>query len=76
LLLMAFKQAEDQSGFIFRTYDFSGVGGCFKLGLPKPAIEVISCDLVESNGRPQSGRGMNVAAPLKPFGPVTLKVLF
>jgi alpha-mannosidase len=73
---MAFKQAEDQSGFIFRVCDFSGEGGTLKLAFPRPAIEVINCDLVEANARPQQGHGKTVKVPLKPFSPATLKVLF
>jgi len=76
LPLLAFKQAEDQSGFIFRVCDFSGSDGTFKLALPKPAIEAFSCDLVEANARRQPGHGKTVSAPLKPFGPATLKVTF
>ena len=76
LPLMAFKQAEDQRGFVFRVCDFSGEAGTLKLALPKPAIEVMSCDLVEANARPHQGRGKTVTAPLKPFGPATLKVIF
>ena len=76
LPLMAFKQAEDQAGFVLRTYDLSGRGGSMKVGLPRPAIEFMSCDLVESNARPLPGHGKSIQVPLKPYGPVTLKVLF
>jgi alpha-mannosidase len=76
LPLMAFKQAEDQTGFVLRTYDFCGTGGSMKVGLPRPAMEVMSCDLVESNARPLPGHGKTIRVPLKPYGPVTMKVLF
>ena len=49
LPLMAFKQAEDGNGFVFRVCDFSGAGGNLKLTLPKPARETFTCDLVEAN---------------------------
>jgi alpha-mannosidase len=76
LPLLAFKQAEDETGFIFRTCDFSGQGGTMKLTLPKPATEVFSCDLVEAAARPQPGSGTTIAFRVTPFSPVTAKVRF
>jgi hypothetical protein len=76
LPLMAFKQAEDDKGFVFRVCDFSGVGGNFKLTLPKPARETFICDLVEAHPVKQDSHGKTITAPLKPFAPVTVKVQF
>ncbi|MGA2864760.1 MAG: polysaccharide lyase family protein [Verrucomicrobiota bacterium] len=76
LPLLAFKQAEDQKGFVFRVCDFAGAGGKVKLTLPRPASETFSCDLVEANAAKQEARGKTVVAPLKPFAPATLKVRF
>jgi hypothetical protein len=73
---MAFKQAEDDKGFVFRVCDFSGVGGNFKLTLPKPARETFICDLVEAHPVKQDSHGKTITAPLKPFAPVTVKVQF
>jgi alpha-mannosidase len=76
LPLMAFKQAEDDTGFIFRVCDFSGVDGALKLTLPKTAVEALSCDLVEANARKQQGRGKTVTVPVKAFSPVTINARF
>jgi hypothetical protein len=76
LPLMAFKQAEDQQGFVFRLCDFAGQGGTAKLTLPKPAAEVVSCNLVEAGAQKDQARTKSVAVPVKPSGPVTLKVRF
>jgi alpha-mannosidase len=76
LPLMAFKQAEDEQGFVFRVCDFSGVGGKLKLTLPKPARETFTCDLVETHPVKQDSHGKTITAPLKPFAPTTVKVLF
>ena len=77
LPLMAFKQAEAEDGFIFRACDFSGAAGTLKLTLPRPAMETLSCDLVEANARTQTqGRGATITLPVKAFSPVTLKVRF
>ena len=76
LPLMAFKQAEDNNGFVFRVCDFSGVDGTLKLTLPKTAVEALSCDLVEANARKQQGRGKTVTVPVKAFSPVTLRARF
>jgi hypothetical protein len=76
LPLMAFKQAEDEKGFIFRVCDFSGAGGKLKLTLPKPARETFTCDLVETHPVKQDSHGKTVTALLKPFAPSTVKVQF
>ena len=76
LPLMAFKQAEDKQGFVFRVCDFAGVGGKLKLTLPKPARETYTCDLVEAHAVKQDSHGKTVTAPLKPFAPMTVKVQF
>jgi alpha-mannosidase len=76
LPLMAFKQAEDGNGYVFRVCDFSGVGGDLKLTLPKPARETLTCDLVEAHAAKQSSHGKTITAPVKPFAPVTVKVQF
>ncbi len=74
--LLAFKQAEDEKGFVLRVCDFAGVGGDVKLTLPKPAAETFECNLVEANATRQDGRGKTVSAPLRRFAPKTIKVRF
>jgi alpha-mannosidase len=74
--LLAFKQAEDEKGFIFRVCDFAGVGGSLKLALPKAARETFTCDLVETHAVKEDSHGKTVTAPLKPFAPATVKVQF
>jgi hypothetical protein len=76
LPLMAFKQAEDEKGFVFRVCDFAGVGGKLKLTLPRPARESFTCDLVETHAVKQDSHGKTITAPLKPFAPSTVKVQF
>ncbi len=76
LPLMAFKQAEDQNGFILRLCDFAGAGGTLKLSLPQAAVGLSSCDLVEANAREQMASGKTLTMPIKPFSPLTLKVRF
>ena len=76
LPLMAFKQAEDGNGFVFRLCDFAGEAPKAELALPMPANQVFSCDLVEANAREENGRGKTIAIPVKRFSPVTLKVRF
>jgi hypothetical protein len=76
LPLMAFKQAEDERGFVFRVCDFSGVGGNLKLTLPRPARETFTCDLVETHPVKQDSHGKTITGPLKPFAPSSLKVQF
>jgi hypothetical protein len=76
LPLLAFKPAEDGTGYIFRLWDFSGNAGQAILTLPKPAASVFSCDLVEINARDGKSRGKTISAPFGAFGPVTLKVRF
>ena len=76
LPLMAFKQAEAGSGFVFRVCDFAGADGKLKLTLPKPARETFTCDLVEANAVKQASHGKTITAPVKPFAPVTVKVQF
>ena len=76
LPLMAFKQAEDEKGFVFRVCDFAGAGGSLKLTLPKAASETFTCDLVEMHAVKQDSHGKTVTAPLKPFAPATVKVQF
>jgi hypothetical protein len=76
LPLLAFKQAEEQNGFILRLCDFAGLGGNARITLPKAAAAVSSCDLVETHAREEKTAGKTVAAPVKPFSPLTLKVRF
>jgi alpha-mannosidase len=76
LPLMAFKQAEDQQGFVCRLCNFSGRDCTAKLTLPKPAAEVVSCNLVEEDPHKNQSRGQTVKAVVKPFGPASLKVVF
>jgi alpha-mannosidase len=76
LPLTACKQAEDQKGFIFRFCDFAGEGGLATLTLPKPAAAAFTCDLVEGHPQTLPDPGLTIAAPVKPFGPLTLKVQF
>jgi hypothetical protein len=76
LPLLAFKQAEDTKGFVFRVCDFAGAGGQATLALPKPAGEAFLCDLVEANAALQQSRGKTVVVPVKPFGLATVKVRF
>jgi hypothetical protein len=76
LPLMAFKQAEDEKGFVFRVCDFAGVGGSLKLTLPKSARETFIYDLVEMHAVKLDAQGKTVTAPLKPFAPATVKVQF
>jgi alpha-mannosidase len=73
---MAFKQAEDEKGFVFRVCDLAGAGGSLKLTLPKAARETFTCDLVEMHAVKQDSHGKTVTAPLKPFAPATVKVQF
>jgi alpha-mannosidase len=74
--LMAFKQAEDDKGYIFRVCDFAGIGGNLKLTLPQPARDTFTCDLVETHAVKLDSHGKTITAPLKPFAPATVKVLF
>lgn len=74
LPLTTIKQAEDGNGFIFRYCDYAGEGGTAKLTLPAPARQVLDCNLVEMRGRDLNEQGSTITAPVKPFGPVTLKV--
>ena len=76
LPLLAFKQAEDDTGFVFRVCDFSGLDGKLKLTLPKPAVEAFQCDLVEANARNEQDHGQTLTVPVKAFSPATLKVRF
>jgi alpha-mannosidase len=76
LPLLAFKQAEDGNGFVFRVCDFAGAGGNLKLTLPKPARETFTCDLVEAHAVKQASHGKTVTAPVKPSAPVTVKLQF
>ncbi len=76
LPLLAFKQAEDQQGFVVRLCDFAGQGGTARLKLPRTAAEVLTCNLVEANTEKTRTRGENISAPVKAFSPVTLKVRF
>jgi alpha-mannosidase len=76
LPLMAFKQAEDEKGFVFRVCDLAGVGGSLKLTLPKAARETFTCDLVEAHAVKLDAQGKTVTSPLKPFAPATVKVQF
>jgi hypothetical protein len=76
LPLMALKQAEDGSAFIFRVCDFSGAGGDLKLTLPRSAREAWTCDLVEAHAAGQSTHGKRINAPVKRFAPATVKARF
>jgi alpha-mannosidase len=73
---MAFKQAEDEKGFVFRVCDFGGTGGPVALSLPKAVAAVSSCDLVEANEKKEPAQGKTVAVPVKAFAPATIKVRF
>ena len=76
LPLLAFKQAEDRSGFVFRFCDFAGQGGQAKLSLPKPVAEALQCNLVETRAQTNEIHVEPVTALVKKFSPVTLKVRF
>jgi hypothetical protein len=76
LPLTTIKEAEDGSGFIFRTCDYSGAGGKLELTLPRRANKVIKCNLVETELGKVQGHAKTVAAPIKPYAPMTLKVEF
>ena len=76
LPLMAFKQAEDQTGFVFRLCDFAGADGKAKLVLPKPASQVFDCNLVEVSTREVNAGGKTLTVPVRALSPVTLKVRF
>jgi alpha-mannosidase len=74
--LMAFKQAEDQTGFVLRLCDFAGADGTAKLLLPKPVGEAFSCNLVEADAHEQKAGGKTLSVPVRRFSPVTLKLRF
>jgi alpha-mannosidase len=76
LPLTTIKGAEDGDGFIFRCCDYSGDGGTLKLTLPRPAREVMACNLVETNEGRVKGHGRRVSLPLIPFAPASLRVTF
>ncbi len=76
LPLMAFKQAEDEKGYIFRVCDFAGEGGNLKLTLPEKARETFTCDLVEDHPAKQKSHGKKISVPLRPYAPATIKVQF
>ncbi len=76
LPLTTIKQAEDGNGFVFRLCDYAGVGGTAKLTLPAPAQDALVCNLVETEARPLKPQGRTLAAPVKPFGLLTLKAEF
>ena len=76
LPLMAFKQAEDENGFILRVCDLAGTGGPITLTLPKPVSEAARCDLVEANPVKARARGQTVTVPVKKWGLATVKVSF
>jgi alpha-mannosidase len=76
LPLTTIKGAEAGDGFIFRCCDFSGMGGTATLALPKPADEVFNCNLVETDAAKLTTRGKTIKAPMKRFGPLTLKARF
>ncbi|HEY2081558.1 MAG TPA: polysaccharide lyase family protein [Verrucomicrobiae bacterium] len=76
LPLTTIKEAEDLDGFIFRYCDFAGIGGTAKLTLPKPAIEVLRCNLVETDPLKLTTRGKTITVPVKPFAPTTIKTRF
>ncbi len=63
LPLLAFKQAEDEDGFVLRLCDFAGASGELKLTLPKPARETFTCDLVETHPVNQDSHGRNDHRP-------------
>jgi alpha-mannosidase len=73
---MAFKQAEDEKGFVFRVCDFAGAGGSLKLTLPKADRKSFTCDLVEAHAEKLDSHGKTITTPLKPFAPTTVKVQF
>lgn len=76
LPLTTIKEAEDLDGFIFRCCDFSGDGGTAKLTLPKPATDVLRCNLVEMDASKLSTHGKTIKVPVKRFAPVTIKMQF
>jgi alpha-mannosidase len=76
LPLTTIKGAEDGDGFIFRCCDYSGEGGTLELTLPRPAREVVKCNLVESNEGKVNEYGRRVSLPLTPFAPASLRVNF
>jgi hypothetical protein len=76
LPLLAIKQSEDKIGFAIRTCDFAGDGGTLKLALPKPPMEVSSCDLVEGTPKKLDASFKAVTMPLTRFSPETLKARF
>jgi alpha-mannosidase len=76
LPLLAFKQAEDGNGYIFRVCDLAGTNASFKLALPQSARETFTCDLVETHPVKQDSHGKTITAPLKPHAPATVKVQF
>jgi alpha-mannosidase len=76
LPLMAFKKAEDESGFVFRLCGFSGQGGKASLILPKDVANASSCNLVEANAQKLNVDGKTISVPVKAFSPVTLKARF
>jgi alpha-mannosidase len=76
LPLTTIKEAEDLDGIIFRYCDFAGIGGTAKLTLPKPASEVLRCNLVETDPSKLTTRGKTITVPVKPFAPTTIKTHF
>jgi alpha-mannosidase len=76
LPLMAFKKAEDESGFVFRLCDFSGKGGKASLILPKNVANASGCNLVEADAQELKADGKTISVPVKMFSPVTVKVRF
>jgi alpha-mannosidase len=76
LPLTTIKDAEDLDGFIFRYCDFAGIGGTAKLTLPKPASEVLRCNLVEIDASKLKTHGKTITVPVKPFAPTTIRTRF
>lgn len=74
--LTAFKQAEQQNGFVLRLCDFSGEDGTATLTLPKPVRDVFRCNLVESYPQKLPARGKTIEVPVKAFGLTTIEARF
>ena len=74
--LLAFKQAEDENGFICRLTDFGGTTPNVKLTFPAEIKNASACNLVEIGDKEEAANGRTINATLKPFAPTTLKLQF
>ena len=80
LPLMAFRQAEDGNGYVFRVCDFAGTNGNLKLTLPKPAdksaLEPRAFVLGDSDALEQGDYVLAIGSPLGSYrGSVTLGIV-